>query len=294
MKNYNNCPICNSSEFNQFIDCKDYTASKETFTIVKCKSCDFAFTNPIPDESKIGQYYESEEYISHSNTSKGIINTLYQMVRNYTIKNKVKLLRKYGSGNTLLDIGSGTGDFLNACKKSGLEVKGIEPSEIGRKQTLENFDIEVFDESKIETLPEGKFDYISMWHVLEHVYHLNKRIEEISRILNENGTLIVAVPNLKSLDANKYKEHWAAYDVPRHLYHFSPKNINNLMQKHGFQVVKILPMPFDSFYVSMLSEKYLNGKNNLIKAIYNGLLSNLKAGKDKWSSQIYIIKKATI
>lgn len=292
MKTINTCPICSSSEFEHFLSCKDYTKSHDEFSIVKCSTCQFAFTNPIPEEDKIGSYYESEEYISHSNTSKGIVNGLYQLIRNYTLKKKVALLQSLSSKKTLLDIGCGTGEFLNHAQANGYVVHGIEPSEKARKQAISNYGITVGNEEQIKTFADQQFNFISMWHVLEHVYNMNDQIKEIYRILDKEGFLIIAVPNHDSFDAKHYQEYWAAYDVPRHLYHFTPKTITHLFSKHGFKIHQTLPMKFDSFYVSMLSEKYKTGNSNLVKAFITGLKSNLKANSSKsYSSQIYVFNK---
>lgn len=292
MKNYTNCPICKSTEFSLFKECKDYTSSDEIFKISACNSCGFAFTNPIPEENEIGKYYESDEYISHSNTSKGIINKLYQFVRNITLDKKVNLLKSLTNKRKLLDIGSGTGEFLNHTQKNGFTVQGIEPSLIGRNNSIKNFNLSVYPEKKLAEYSENEFDIITMWHVLEHVYHLNERVETIHRILKKDGYLIVAVPNRLSYDAEKYQEYWAAYDVPRHLYHFRPVDIKTLFENHSLNVKQILPMKFDSFYVSMLSEKYKKEKSKLFKAFLVGLKSNMNSkGLAKFSSQIYILQK---
>tara|TARA_B110000503_G_scaffold143675_1_gene246897 strand:+ start:9623 stop:10477 length:855 start_codon:yes stop_codon:yes gene_type:complete len=279
--------------FNKFLICKDNTGSDKSFTVVKCAACDFAFTNPIPLESEIGKYYESDEYISHSNTSKGLVNFLYQKVRNNTLDQKVNLLKKLSTGNKLLDIGCGTGEFLGRSKQHGFKVEGIEPSESAKQQAVTNFSLSVNGEEHLKTLKSSSYDYITMWHVLEHVYHLNDRMAELRRLIKDDGHIIIAVPNLKSLDALKYKEHWAAYDVPRHLYHFSERDIKALATKHGLTVSQTLPMKFDSYYVSLLSEKYKNGKQKLISAFFAGLKSNTTApSKGGFSSQIYVIKTA--
>lgn len=293
MKTYTNCPICEGGKFSSYLTCKDNTGSDESFNIVKCASCNFAFTNPIPTEQEIGKYYESDEYISHSNTNKGVVNLLYQKVRNYTLDKKVSLLTNLSSGKNLLDVGSGTGEFLGRTKQHNFIVQGIEPSVTARQQAISNFGLTVNEESFLPNLASATFDFITMWHVLEHVYHLNDRVAELKRLLKDDGHLLIAVPNLNSYDAKRYKEHWAAYDVPRHLYHFSEKDIDKLATKHGLQVTQTLPMKFDSFYVSMLSEKYKTGNTNLISAFLNGLSSNLKAKSEGgFSSQIYILKKA--
>jgi 2-polyprenyl-3-methyl-5-hydroxy-6-metoxy-1,4-benzoquinol methylase len=294
MKNYTNCPICNSKNLTKTKTCVDHTVSKDTFTIVECKNCKFQFTNPIPLETEIGKYYESDEYISHSNTNKGLIFRLYQAVRNKTLVDKLKLIKSYSDAKTLLDIGSGTGEFLNICQQNGIKVSGIEPSEQTRKSAIDNYNLKIEPESGLNNIENKSIDAISMWHVLEHVYNLNERIETIKRILKDSGTLFVAVPNRSSYDAKKYGEFWAAYDLPRHLYHFTPKDIKTIFEKHGFTLNKILPMKFDSFYVSMLSEKCKTGKVNYFRALLTGLKSNhlaLSKNDNSYSSQIYILKK---
>lgn len=271
--------------------CEDNTGSDESFKIDKCSNCGFTFTNPIPIEKEIGKYYESDEYVSHSNTSKGIVNFLYQKVRNFTLDQKVGLLRRLSTGKKLLDIGCGTGEFLGRANKNGYAVEGIEPSPIARKQATENFNIEVNEESHLSSLPSGGYDFITMWHVLEHVYHLNDRVAELKRLIKKDGYVLIAVPNLESYDAKKYKEHWAAYDVPRHLYHFSKKDISSLASKHEMQVIETLPMKFDSFYVSLLSEKYKTGSQNLLTAFLTGWKSNRVASTGGgYSSQLYILQ----
>jgi ubiquinone/menaquinone biosynthesis C-methylase UbiE len=294
MKNYSNCPICSSKSFSKVRDCIDHTVSKNTFTIVECDKCNFQFTNPIPLESEIGTYYESEEYVSHSNTKKGLIFSLYQVVRNKTLVDKLNLIKSNTKAETLLDIGSGTGEFLNLCQQNDISVRGIEPSDQARKNAINSYNLNIENEEGLKNIENESIDAISMWHVLEHVYHLNERIETIKRVLKKDGALFVAVPNRSSYDAKKYNENWAAYDLPRHLYHFTPKDIKTLFEKHGFSLDKVLPMKFDSFYVSMLSEKCKTGKINYLKAFLSGLKSNrlaLTKNDNSYSSQIYILRK---
>ncbi len=293
METLKNCPICNSTETKLFLSCVDHTVSRETFDIVQCNSCDFRFTNPRPEESKLGEYYKSEEYVSHSNTKKGFVNSTYQLVRKYTLLKKLQLISKHFKTGKILDIGCGTGEFLNTCKIAKWNTLGVEPSPEARKMATENYGLDVREELEIKNLESERFDVITMWHVLEHVPKLNERIEDLKRLIKTNGIIIIAVPNCNSLDAKTYKEQWAAYDVPRHLYHFTPKDIESIFKKHGLKTVQILPMVFDSFYVSMLSEKIKTGKTNIIKSLWNGFRSNVagaRTGKT-YSSQIYIIRK---
>lgn len=292
MNKITNCPICGHHSFNSVLVCKDHTVSHKEFSIVECNKCHFWFTNPIPKIEEIGKYYESEDYVSHSNTNKGLIHKLYQSVRNYTLKQKLGLIDGLKTeGKNILDIGSGTGEFANICQTNGWNVIGIEPSDKARQLSIDNYQLDIKKEDQIANLESGSMDIVSMWHVLEHVYYLEDRMKEIKRLLKNEGFLIIAVPNRLSYDAQHYQENWAAYDLPRHLYHFTPNDISNLSDKFGFKVVKTLPMKFDSFYVSMLSEKYKTGSINYIKAFLNGLASNNKAGdKNEYSSQIYFLK----
>lgn len=290
------CPICNTGKFQTYLVCKDYTVSGEFFSIMSCQKCGFKFTNPRPDEEEIGRYYESENYISHSNTKKGLLNKTYQLVRKYAIDGKVRMLEKLKpEQKTILDIGSGTGEFLSALKKAGWKTYGLEPSEKARALSIENYNLKIDPISLISNTRDHSMDIITMWHVLEHVHKLEEMVNHLKRILKEKGTLVIAVPNVTSFDADLYKKEWAAFDVPRHLYHFSKEHMSLLFNKANMHIEKIYPMYFDSFYVSMLSEKYLKGKTspaNLAKAFLNGYRSNLKGKRDinKYSSLIYIIR----
>lgn len=288
------CLVCGSNHFEPFLVCKDYTVSQENFNIVSCKSCGFKFTNPRPEDSVIGNYYKAESYVSHSNTKKGIINKLYHLVRSYTLKKKVSLVNSYVSRGTILDYGCGTGMFLKSCKDNGWESFGMEPDDSARKIASEH-GLNVFsDKARIQTyISDKQFSAITLWHVLEHVTDMNETLSFFKSKLKKDGVLIIAVPNHVSYDAKYYKEHWAAYDVPRHIYHFDVKSMSSLLSNSGFKLVETKGMKFDSFYVSMLSEKYKTGSMNLIKAFMVGLKSNLKA-KDStmYSSSIYIFKHA--
>ena len=275
------------------LTCKDNTVSNESFDLILDENLDMLITFPQPKEGELSKYYKSEAYISHTDASKSLFDKVYQTVKNYTIKQKIKLINSLNSENkTILDIGCGTGDFLKACKKDGWKIIGIEPDEGARNLTIKKTEISIH--TNIEELVENtsnKFDVITMWHVLEHVPNLQEYINSLKNLLKPNGVLIIAVPNYKSYDAVYYGKFWAAYDVPRHLWHFSQKSINLLFKDIGLELVKTLPMKFDAYYVSLLSEKYKSGKSNPVKAFYRGFLSNLKAKQNKeYSSLIYALK----
>jgi 2-polyprenyl-3-methyl-5-hydroxy-6-metoxy-1,4-benzoquinol methylase len=292
---YTNCPVCGSTDINPLLTVKDHSVSGDDFVIWQCSNCSLRFTQDVPDEASIGSYYQSTDYISHSNTNKGLINQLYQKVRNYTLDQKANLIiGQTVKQGKILDLGAGIGAFLNTMKGRGWEITGIEPDQGARQQAKNLFNIELQEANALEQLSPSSFDAITLWHVLEHVHQLHAYVEQLKVLLKPNGKLFIAVPNYQSLDSTVYKLYWAAYDVPRHLYHFTPKAVDILMQKHGLKVTAKKPMWFDSFYISLLSSKYKNGKTKWIGAGMAGLRSNFNAwfNKDKCSSLIYIIEKA--
>lgn len=291
MEEIKNCLICGKQDFTSYMNCTDYFLTKEIFNIVKCKSCGFIFVNPRPNKTELYKYYESQEYISHSGTNKGIVNFVYTKIRKYTHSNKVKLVSKYAKGKNILDIGCGSGELLGLFKNNGWQTLGIEPNQNARNIAVSEYKLDVKEESEISNIPDNSQDVISMWHVLEHVSDLNERVGELKRILKKDGTIFIAVPNCISFDATYYEEFWAAYDVPRHLYHFTPDSMKNLFEKFNFSISDVLPMQFDSYYVGMLSEKYRTGRSNILNALFVGWKSNYYARKDKisYSSLLYVI-----
>ena len=294
MENLFECPKCSGNNLELFLECIDYTVSKERFKIDSCKKCGFKFTNPRPDSASMNRYYDSVDYISHSNTNAGIINKIYHLIKKLAIKNKIELIKNLKTGNNkLLDIGCGTGSFLGLLKKEGWEVTGIEPNEKAANLAKETYSISVVGEEKVKSFIKESFSIITMWHVMEHVHNLKQRIIEVFDLLEKNGFAVIAVPNYTSWDAKHFGSHWAAYDVPRHLYHFSPASIKELFTESNFRHIKSLPMKFDAYYVSMLSEKYKGSTFKLFKAFFLGMYSNIKAKNDseKYSSVIYIFQK---
>lgn len=295
-KIHNNiCPVCGSNQIAFFLKAKDKMVSIESFEVWQCGQCTVCFTQDVPDASEIGKYYQSSEYISHSNTSKGYINKLYHFVKKITLQSKKRLIESNCTNlkGNLLDIGAGTGAFASVMKIAGWHVTGLEPDEIARKNAQKDFNIELLPVENLCHFQPGSFDVITLWHVLEHIHLLHDYLDKIYSLLNDTGVLIIAVPNYTSYDAVKYAENWAAYDVPRHLYHFSPAGMRLLLDQHRFNIIKRNAMWFDSFYVSLLSEKYASGKGSFLKAFINGSISNLKSiGKPQnCSSIIYIAKK---
>ena len=272
-----------------FLTVKDHSVSKEIFELYYDENLDMLITHPQPSLENLGKYYESEDYISHTDNKRSLFEKAYHFVKGIALKNKLNLINSQQvAKGRILDIGAGTGDFLTVAKNDGWETVGIEPSDRA-KSIAKNKGISFVESTTV--LENQSFDVITMWHVLEHVPDLDFQIKELKRLLKPTGTLIIAVPNFKSFDAKYYDSFWAAYDVPIHFWHFSKKAIKMLFAKKNMKLEKVLPMKFDSFYVSLLSEKYKNGKMNFIKAFFIGLQSNCKAKRNlEYSSLIYVLK----
>ncbi|ARV15745.1 class I SAM-dependent methyltransferase [Polaribacter sp. SA4-12] len=271
-----------------FLNCKDYTVSGETYEVMFNPDYDMLITSPVPVD--LENYYKSEDYISHTDSKKSMLDKVYQSVKNYTLKRKLSLINSFDTeSKNILDVGAGTGDFLKICAANNWNVLGVEPSSDARNIAKEKGVVLKEDLLEIEN---QKFDVITLWHVLEHVEMLSDYISKLKELLSDNGRLVIAVPNHKSYDAKYYKEFWAAFDVPRHLWHFSQTSIHKIFSTEEMIVEKTIPMKFDSYYVSLLSEKYKTGKMNPVKALYRGFTSNLKARtSSEYSSLIYVIKK---
>jgi SAM-dependent methyltransferase len=291
------CPACGKSAWKSSGQVKDYSVSGEWFELKSCTVCGLKMTFPQPDEQHIGRYYASTEYVSHSDTKTGLINKLYHKARSWMLGRKLTWVQS-ASGlkqGSLLDVGAGTGHFAHHMQTHGWTVKALEPDDKAREVAAKKLGLAVEPLTALLTQPPGSFDVITLWHVLEHVHDLNGYLKLFGNILKEDGTLIIAVPNHQSLDAKKYGAKWAAFDVPRHLWHFSPLSMKLLFEKNGFSIANQWTMPLDAFYVSMLSEKYrANYFFGPVAATFSGARSWWKSRKhvEQGSSIIYVGKRS--
>lgn len=298
MTEIHQCPICNGTSFAPFITCIDHAVSHETFRLMRCMNCELLITSPQPTSEHANRYYESPAYISHSSKAQNSIDKVYVAARTFTLRWKMSIIEKHAPVSTrknLLDFGSGVGEFLKVAKSKGWNIAGVEPSPQARERVADIISKEIKPSLEEVTQDKKKFDVITAWHVLEHVHELNNTIGTLKNLLEEKGTLIIAVPNHRSWDANYYKQYWAAYDVPRHLWHFSIKSMTRLLESHALRITTILPMRLDAFYVSLLSEKYRAGSFNIARmatSFIMALRSNHYARKNmEYSSLIYIVKR---
>jgi len=285
------CPVCSTANFQHALTCEDHTLTHEQFDLQKCVGCGLLLTNPRPDNNSIGSYYDSADYISHTNNARNVFDIIYLTARSLSLKWKHRLITKIKTGTTLLDYGCGTGQFLNYMHKNNWNASGVEPSTIARQNANQVVGVQhIFN--NLKEVPTKNFDIITLWHVLEHVAQPGELLNDLKNRLKADGLIFVAVPNHESFDAKYYQQFWAGYDVPRHFWHFTKSSMEQLLIKHGLAVKEIIPMKLDAFYVSLLSEKYKNNGHSLltpIKAVITGLRSNSRAKKNlNYSSLIYI------
>ena len=289
------CPLCNGTHLERTLTCVDHYATGEMFHLCRCADCGFLFTQDFPAEAEIGRYYETPDYISHSDTKKGAMNRLYHWVRRYMLKRKAKLVMRvtHRKEGHLLDIGTGTGYFPDTMKRLGWQVEAVEKNASAREFAHAHFGLEVKPDTALKDYAPESFDVITLWHVLEHLEHLNETWETLNALLTDKGMLLVAVPNCSSYDAQKYGAYWAAYDVPRHLWHFTPDTLQQVASKHGVIMSERHPMPFDAFYVSMLTERHMNRSFPFLRGMLTGMLAWFSSlvRKERSSSMIYVFRK---
>ncbi len=295
MKTITACPVCLSLLPDPIMDIRDHFLTGETFHLMKCQRCGCGVTDPWPEGQEMNRYYRTEDYISHSASPKGIINKLYLLIRTFTLRKKYRLVCRITgcSRGSILDVGCGSGELLHLFSKKQWVAFGIEPDENTRNKAIARYRLQVGDSGSLQDLLPGTFHVITCWHSLEHIALLSETLHQLRRILAPDGTLIVAVPNYDSRDAMIYGPFWAAWDMPRHLLHFTRTAMETLMKQHHFRIIEILPLKMDAYYISMLSEKYKSGKIHYVRALVNGYRSNryARANKNTYSSLIYVLKQ---
>jgi len=295
MIHHNNCPLCSSDKISPYLRCTDHFLTREVFELFRCIVCGFIFIQDHPGEEDLEKYYKSDDYISHYDKATGFLNKIYLLVREIMLRRKrdiVKDTTGLGKGN-LLDIGSGTGHFLEMMKISRWLVTGVEPNGKARDFSMEKYGLNIIDPGQISELPAGSFDCITLWHVFEHLDDPFKYAVEFLRLLKPGGSCIVAMPNSNSFDAEYYKNYWAAYDVPRHLWHFTPDTFSLFSEKTGFELSGRRNLPFDVFYISILSERNKGSRAAFVKGMLIGKLFCIISAfrKARSSSVIYLLRK---
>jgi len=286
------CPFCESAAADLHLQLKDYFLSKEDFEIYRCQQCGLLYTWPRPADDVIGNYYKSEDYLSHNESKKGLIPFIYNQVKRVNVANKFKIATQGVEGLRLLDFGCGVGDFLHFAQQKGYDISGADVSADARQFSTAKLGKKIMRPDEVFALPDASFDIITMWHVLEHISNLKRQVSELNRLLANGGRLIVALPNYQSYDAQYYKDKWAAYDVPRHLNHFNQATLEKIFSSTPLRLVSVKPLKWDAYYISMMSEGYAGSGNAFLNGILTGFKSNHAARKSgQYSSLVYVFER---
>ncbi|MEE9371564.1 MAG: class I SAM-dependent methyltransferase [Saprospiraceae bacterium] len=294
-----NCPVCGNTEFESVYELDDYKITHETFSLEKCPNCTLIFTVDPPLGENIGHYYKSDDYLEHSNRKTDLFSKMYSWARDFMFSYKYGIIKKLAKEGSILDIGAGSGHFLNFMSSKGFTATGIEMNERARTYAKNNFGIDVHPDHYLYSPKlSQKFDMISLWHVMEHLFDLDKVVSRLSELLSHDGHLVIALPNYRALEVSIYKKYWNGWDVPRHLWHFSSESVGHLFEKHHFEITQMKMMPLDPFFNTLLTNKYRNGNPilNVFKMVAVGGMSFLYGliNVKKASSIIYIIKKKKV
>ncbi len=286
------CPYCQSDSSDLHLKLKDYFLTQEDFEIYRCPHCGLLFTWPRPNDSELGRYYKSDDYLSHNESKKGIIPFIYNRVKRVNIKNKFNIATTAAKGKRMLDFGCGVGDFIFYAKQNGYEVAATDVSDNARNAAAKKLGTPLPSPQQVFEMPDNSFDIITMWHVLEHIGDLKTQIFHLDRLLAQDGRLVIALPDYLSYDAQHYQKMWAAYDVPRHLNHFDKNSLQNLFSTTQLKLVDTKPLKWDSYYISMMSEKYRGASLSFVRGLVQGFKSNRAARKSgEYSSMVYIFER---
>ena len=287
----NKCPWCGSNKAQINLWLKDEFLTKKDFHICECLNCGLLYTMPRPSKEKIGAYYKSDEYYSHQENKKGFVPRLYEAIKKINLKHKFHLASSDLPVGKLLDIGCGVGDFLHVAENKGWQCTGVEPSDEAREIARQRIKGDLLYSEDLEQLPDQSFDLITMWHVLEHVDDLKWQVAQLQRLIKPNGRIVIAVPNYRSYDGRFYNAFWAAYDVPRHLNHFNKTVLTKMFKTSGLSLVSMDKLVWDAYYISFMSEQYKHHFMPLVRGVFRGLVSNIKARRSgEWSSLVYVFR----
>lgn len=267
---------------------RDHFVSGESFDLLWSDRKGVLKTDPVPH--RLEDYYAGPEYASHEEGGSGWKGRMYRGVRHFQHGLKYAWVKRLSpKPGIALDVGTGTGEWPDYLSKRGWAVRATEPSAKGRSRATAK-GVQITQD--FMSLEGEAFDLITLWHVMEHIGSLDKALAQINRLCSPNGYVIVAVPNFLSWDAGHYGVFWAAWDVPRHIWHFSRAGLIALYEEHGFSLVRTYPLWADAFYVSLLSEGYKRGRASVVRALWSGLRSNMRSLLDSEpSSRVYVFQK---
>ena len=286
-----NCIICENNESVDYLQLTDRLSILPTnYHLVQCQ-CSFVYLNPRPKIDNISSYYPSEKYDPHYMSNKSIWIKFYHFVQFFTLRWKYSKIPDIHRSRNLLDIGAGQGEFASFMSKRGWNV------------VIQDANIDIIDKNiphdynfvkDLQQINESEsFNVITLWHSLEHIHNIKDLYSQINRLLAPEGVLLIAVPNLQAPEKKSFGVKWAAYDAPRHLYHFHPDSIKRLCMKYDFKIVRKFSLFQDSPYNILLS---ISNKSliQLLRAaiiLFMTLIQSIYRGPDYSSSFLVICKK---
>ena len=292
------CPLCGGNDTSHFTDCTDHAVSNETYSLQRCGSCGLIFTIAPPDSQDKQTYSKLDQELNRADNPRKRLDRLYYYARILNIRRKIRLIERLTrvSSGKLLNYGAKSGYFSSRMTDRGWKVTSLEEYHEQRIFSLEMFHHRMMDIDEIDSLPPGSFDAVTLWHTLEHQEDPHTLIEKLIRLLKPNGLLFAAVPNTDSLDAAWYGSQWAAWDVPRHLLHFNTTSMIRFGLAHNLVLMHHERMPFEAFYIPMLSEKFKGNRHPIITGAVRGLKFWHKTNTDreKSSSIVYVFRKNMI
>jgi SAM-dependent methyltransferase len=285
------CPICGSDSYRPFLQVADRFRPEERFRLVRCTSCGLIYLNPRPTEQAILKYYQAADYDPHSEGGHGLSGKLYRLARFLNTLLKLHWLSSFSGPRRALDVGCGTGYFLQMLRKKGWEVAGVEPVPVAQRLAQQK-GLNVV--SRLDEA-QGPFGVITLWHVLEHLHNPADTLRQLDRLLAADGWLLLSMPNPLCLDAQYFGPSWVAYDAPRHLVHYRPQDVEHLARQTGFTIFRLAMLPFDPVYNVFLSlqqstslslSQIISGPSMGIRSLLDGIRHPKLA-----SSPVYFFRK---
>lgn len=229
---YISCNLCGSSDNEKYYQVRDYNYGMPgVFTIVQCRRCGLVYLNPRPTQGEISSFYPESRY----HPFKAIHGAGATIPGSTHWKRALWLTRRTQVG-TVLDVGCGSGLFLLAMGALGWNCVGVEPNETAAQHAREVAGLEVLAGDVFAINQVATYDVITLWDVLEHVHSPLDVLVHCNRLLNSDGVIALHAPNWASIERRLFGERWTALDSPRHLYHFSPGTIKQLLKRSGFRV----------------------------------------------------------
>jgi SAM-dependent methyltransferase len=288
------CIVCGSGQRHPHLRAPNRFNVGEVFPLVQCSQCGFVYLSPRPSQESIGSHYEDEGYHPHQAEAAGVVDRIYRISRDWNLRYKRWMVESHHRKGALLDFGCGTGEFLAEMRANGWQVTGVEPAAQARA-VAEGLGVRA--SADLEGC-DGPYDVITLWHVLEHVHEAAGQFRRLCELLTPGGILVMALPNIGSVDSRAYGANWVALDAPRHLFHFRPQDVRRFAVARGLTPAGGGVLPLDTPYNVLLSEQLagqvVRGTRlfGLFRAIRVALAASIRGAIDRSrsSSPVYVFR----